>query len=95
MFLSLKIISYICVFGERKNVYMCVCRRENTMKQFRGSVLSLCICVCECAHTCICVKQKENKNARKCVICVRSVVRVVNSENSVRKFHIKFSTQIK
>ena len=65
------------------------------MKQFRGSVLSLCICVCECAHTCICVKQKENKNARKCVICVRSVVRIVNSENLVRKFHIKFSAQIK
>lgn len=48
----------------------------------------------ECIVACMC-EQNENgyfvwEHVWECVICMRAIVCVVNSENSVKIFHLKF-----
>ena len=49
----------------------------------------------------MCLEHKENKHvpyARtilECDMCVRRILRVVNLEDSMKNFHLKFCTQIK
>ena len=67
---------------------MCICERENN-ETIERSYLNLRIFV----RVCVCV------NKKKCVFCVRTYTRmgclrgmicVANSENSMKIFHLKF-----